>query len=32
VSIDAERNLILIRGAVPGSTGGHVMIRPSIKA
>jgi len=32
VSIDAERNLILIRGAVPGATGGHVMIRPSIKA
>ncbi|MDZ7789618.1 MAG: 50S ribosomal protein L3 [Xanthomonadales bacterium] len=32
VRVDAERNLILIRGAVPGATGGHVMIRPSIKA
>lgn len=32
VRIDPERNLILIRGAVPGATGGHVMIRPSIKA
>ena len=32
VRIDAERNLLLIRGAVPGATGGHVMIRPSIKA
>ncbi|WP_376689881.1 50S ribosomal protein L3 [Wenzhouxiangella sp. EGI_FJ10409] len=32
VRVDAERNLLLIRGAVPGATGGHVMIRPSIKA
>src|SRR5699024_1066426 len=32
VRVDAERNLILIHGAVPGATGGHVMIRPSIKA
>lgn len=32
VKVDAERNLLLIRGAVPGATGGHVMIRPSIKA
>lgn len=32
VKVDAERNLLLIRGAVPGAVGGHVMIRPSIKA
>ena len=32
VRVDAERNLLLIRGAVPGATGGHIMIRPSIKA
>jgi large subunit ribosomal protein L3 len=32
VKVDAGRNLLLIRGAVPGATGGHVMIRPSIKA
>jgi len=32
VRVDAERNLLLIRGAVPGAKGGHVMIRPSIKA
>ncbi|RFF26475.1 MULTISPECIES: 50S ribosomal protein L3 [unclassified Wenzhouxiangella] len=32
VRVDAERNLLLIRGAVPGATGGHVMIRPSTKA
>ena len=32
VSVDAERNLLLIRGAVPGSTNGDVIVRPSIKA
>jgi large subunit ribosomal protein L3 len=31
VSIDAERNLILIKGAVPGSKGGEVVVRPSTK-
>ncbi len=31
VRIDAERNLILISGAVPGAEGGHVTIRPSVK-
>ena len=29
--IDAERNLILIKGAVPGSKGAYVTIRPSVK-
>jgi len=32
VRIDAERQLILIKGAIPGSKGGHVVVRPSIKA
>jgi large subunit ribosomal protein L3 len=32
VEIDAERNLLLIRGAVPGSEGGQVVVRPSLKA
>ncbi len=32
VRVDAERNLLLIRGAVPGAPGGHVLVRPSIKA
>jgi large subunit ribosomal protein L3 len=32
VRVDSERNLILIRGAVPGAPGGHVFVRPSIKA
>lgn len=29
--VDNERNLILIKGAVPGAKGGFVMIRPSVK-
>lgn len=32
VRIDAERNLILIRGAVPGAPGSQVIVRPSVKA
>jgi len=32
VEIDAARNLILVRGAVPGSEGGNVIVRPSVKA
>jgi large subunit ribosomal protein L3 len=31
VEIDAERNLLLIRGAVPGAEGGQVIVRPSVK-
>jgi large subunit ribosomal protein L3 len=29
--IDAERNLVLIKGAVPGSKSSNVIIRPSTK-
>jgi large subunit ribosomal protein L3 len=32
VRVDAERNLLLIRGAVPGHSGGRVIVRPAIKA
>jgi large subunit ribosomal protein L3 len=32
VEIDVARNLILIRGAVPGTEGGQVIIRPGLKA
>lgn len=32
VRVDGERNLLLIKGAVPGAKGGFVMIRPSVKA
>jgi len=31
VRIDAERNLIMIKGAVPGATGGHVFVKPAVK-
>jgi len=30
--IDAERGLLLIRGAVPGAAGGNVIVRPAAKA
>jgi large subunit ribosomal protein L3 len=32
VRVDAERNLLLVRGAVPGASGGDVIVRPSVKA
>lgn len=32
VRVDAERNLLLVKGAVPGSKGGDVIVRPSVKA
>jgi len=32
VQVDTERNLLLIRGAVPGAEGGDVIVRPSVKA
>src|SRR5688500_12768283 len=32
VEIDAARNLLLISGSVPGSEGGEVIVRPSVKA
>ena len=31
VRVDEERNLLLIKGAVPGAAGGIVMVRPSVK-
>ncbi len=32
VRVDTERNLLLIKGAVPGSRGGDLLIKPSVKA
>ncbi|MCX7199520.1 MAG: 50S ribosomal protein L3 [Proteobacteria bacterium] len=32
VRIDAERKLLLLKGAVPGSKGGHLIVRPAVKA
>jgi len=31
VRVDVERNLLLIKGAVPGAAGGQVMVRPAVK-
>ncbi|MCO5120547.1 MAG: 50S ribosomal protein L3 [Burkholderiaceae bacterium] len=30
--VDAERQLLLVRGAVPGSKNGNVIVRPAVKA
>ncbi|MEM6580927.1 MAG: 50S ribosomal protein L3 [Pseudomonadota bacterium] len=32
VRVDAERNLLLIKGAVPGAPGGDIIVRPTVKA
>ena len=32
VRVDVERNLLLIKGAVPGAPGGDVIVRPAVKA
>ena len=32
VRVDAERNLLLVKGAVPGARGGRVVVRPAAKA
>ena len=32
VRVDAERKLLLIKGAVPGATGGNVIVKPAVKA
>ena len=32
VRVDTERNLLLIKGAIPGHKGGRVVVQPSLKA
>ena len=32
IRVDSERNLLLVKGAVPGPAGGDVYIRPAVKA
>lgn len=32
VKVDAENNLILVKGAIPGSAGGDVIVKPAVKA
>jgi ribosomal protein L3 len=31
VKVDAEHNLLLIKGAVPGAKNGYLVIRPAVK-
>ena len=31
IRVDAARNLLLIKGAVPGAPGGDVLVRPAVK-
>ncbi len=31
VRVDAERGLLLVKGSVPGSDGGHIIVRPAAK-
>jgi large subunit ribosomal protein L3 len=32
VRVDTERNLLLVKGSVPGARGGDVIVRPAVKA
>ena len=32
VRVDAERNLLLIKGALPGATNGNLIVRPAVKS
>ncbi|MDN3653657.1 50S ribosomal protein L3 [Thalassotalea ponticola] len=32
VRVDAERNLLLIKGALPGAVNGNVIVKPAVKA
>jgi large subunit ribosomal protein L3 len=32
VRVDVDRNLLLIKGAVPGATNGNVIVKPAVKA
>lgn len=32
VRVDAENNLLLVKGAVPGATGADVIVKPAVKA
>src|SRR5215813_612190 len=32
IRVDPERGLLLVKGAVPGADGGHIVVRPAVKA
>jgi large subunit ribosomal protein L3 len=31
IRVDAERNLLLVKGAIPGAPGGEILVRPAVK-
>jgi large subunit ribosomal protein L3 len=31
VRVDTDRNLLMVKGGVPGAPGGHVIVRPAVK-
>jgi large subunit ribosomal protein L3 len=31
VSVDLEKNLMLVKGAVPGARGGNILVKPAVK-
>jgi large subunit ribosomal protein L3 len=32
VRVDVERNLLLVKGAVPGAVNGNIVVKPTVKA
>ena len=32
VRVDAARGLLMIKGAVPGTAGGHVIVKPTVRS
>ena len=32
IRVDEENNLLLVKGPVPGASGGDVLIRPAVKS
>jgi large subunit ribosomal protein L3 len=32
VKIDVERNLLLVKGAIPGAKNGDLVVKPTVKA
>ena len=32
IKVDPDRNLVLVKGSVPGAAGGTLVVRPSVKS
>ena len=32
IKVDPDRNLVLVKGSVPGASGGTLVVRPAVKA